>query len=413
MALKLCNATRISLYVAIDKSESMLWGTTDWELPTGGDPSRIDIVKAAMADVLDQLKDAVTAGLTLDIAINFWATSATVQKKPAATVADLTALQTFVADMTLGDQNTTNFDKAVSGTDGAVNWFTGTAADAIDRRIFIFITDGVPAPAGTDDTAATTAADLLDTGSGTFNTGAGTDVEMFGFNILLADTTHTAKLDNTAADGVPVLETLDSDELQTLLAVDQLCILTSEVGNAVFFRLDTDPPLRLWCGINDIPIQLTNVDAGGAVYLGAGRLLNVPDLEVLINGIADRVEFYLPGVSVENSNRVAAGAPAIQGAAVHVGLATLDDRYQPTTEITPVWYGLADLWAMKQPKSSDPSQPPARTLVLSVGSGRTGRARARRAAYTSVQQKLLYPDDKFCDFVSRYTTLYEVKWPVF
>lgn len=183
--------------------------------------------------------------------------------------------------------------------------------------------------------------------------------------------------------------------------------------NAVFFRLATDPPLRLWCGINDIPIELVNVDAAGAVYLGAGRLLNVPDLEVLINGIADRVEFYLPGVSVENANRVAAAAPEIQGLPVHVGVATLDDRYQPVTNIIPVWYGLADLWAMKQPLSSDRDQPPSRTLVLSVGSGRTGRARARRASYTPAQQKLVYPTDKFCDFTPRYTTLYEVVWPKF
>ena len=185
--------------------------------------------------------------------------------------------------------------------------------------------------------------------------------------------------------------------------------------NAVFFRLDTDPPLRLWCGINDIPIGIDVIDEAGSVYLGAGRLLNVPDLEVLINGAADRVEFFLPGASVENANRVATAAVAmeIQGAPVHVGRATLDDRYQPVTPIEPVWYGLADLWAMRQPMSADPAAPPSRTLVLSAGSGRTGRSRARRAAYTSAQQKLRFPTDKFCDFVSRYTSLYEVTWPKF
>jgi hypothetical protein len=182
---------------------------------------------------------------------------------------------------------------------------------------------------------------------------------------------------------------------------------------AVFFRLDTDPPLRLWTGINDIGIGIDVVDEAGSVYLGAGRLLDVPDLEVLINGLADRVDIFLPGVSVEAANRVAAGAPSVQGLAVNIGVATLDDRYQPLTSIIPVWYGLADLWSMAQTASADPASPPTRTLALSVGAGRTGRARARRAAYTPAQQKLLFPTDEFCEFVSRYTSLYEVKWPDF
>jgi hypothetical protein len=201
--------------------------------------------------------------------------------------------------------------------------------------------------------------------------------------------------------------------VETVLTPATIAQGVARTIRAVFFRLATTPdPLRLWCGINDIPIGIDVIDEAGAVYLGAGRLLNVPDLEVLINGKADRVDFLLPGVTVENAARVAAAAPDVKGKALHIGVATLDDRYQPLTAITPVWYGLADLWRMRQPKTAD-LQAPTRTLVLSVGSGATGRARARRASYTSAQQKLVHPTDKFCDFTSRYTTLRETKWPNF
>ena len=183
--------------------------------------------------------------------------------------------------------------------------------------------------------------------------------------------------------------------------------------DAVFFRLGLTPPLRVWCGINDIPIRIEAVEAEGAEYIGAGQLLNVPDLEVLVNGMADRVEFFVPGVSPEAANRVAAGAPAVLGLDVHVGLATLDERYQPVTQIIPVWTGKADMWAMRQEATSDVTAVPTRTLVLSVGTGPTGRSRPRRTTYSDAQQKLLYPTDDFCQRASRYTQLYQVIWPVF
>jgi hypothetical protein len=187
----------------------------------------------------------------------------------------------------------------------------------------------------------------------------------------------------------------------------------SRIGNAVFFRLGSTPPLRIWCGINDIGIGIDDVDVAGSTYLGAGQLLNVPDLEVLINGIADRIHFFLPGVTVDAANKVAAEAPEVLGLDVHVGIALINDRYQPVTQITPVWQGKADMWSMRQDPIANPTEAVTRTLVLSVGTGPTGRSRPRRTTYSTAQQKLVYPTDDFCNRVTRYTRQYEVKWPIY
>ncbi|MDX0312829.1 hypothetical protein GOC54_17370 [Sinorhizobium meliloti] len=38
----------------------------------------------------------------------------------------------------------------------------------------------------------------------------------------------------------------------------------------IFLRVDTDPALHLWFGINDIPANFDSIDPTGTVYLGGG-----------------------------------------------------------------------------------------------------------------------------------------------
>ncbi|MFN3615209.1 MAG: hypothetical protein ACK4WC_11720, partial [Rubrimonas sp.] len=74
------------------------------------------------------------------------------------------------------------------------------------RRIVLFVTDGEPFPAS----SAAAAVALRDTIA---------DVEVYGVNIALANTAWTAMLDNTPADGVPVIAPGDPKALRdTLLA---------------------------------------------------------------------------------------------------------------------------------------------------------------------------------------------------
>lgn len=189
--------------------------------------------------------------------------------------------------------------------------------------------------------------------------------------------------------------------------------LRSSLNLGVFWRLGSDPALHLWMGVNDVPIGIPSLDAGGTVYIGAGRLLGVPDLEMLVNGIADKVEFGLSGVTAEHLAQVEAGAPPVRGALCTVGFAPLDARYQPVTQIIPLWQGTADYWAMEQQPADDPREGPKRTIMLSVGAGDTSRAIPKLVSFTGPYQRLLSATDAFCDRVSRYVQSYMVSWPRF
>lgn len=191
----------------------------------------------------------------------------------------------------------------------------------------------------------------------------------------------------------------------------------------IFWRLNLEPPdgpLRYWMGVNDYPVKdtgefetgLPSYDSVGDKYIGAGPMLNIPELEILINGAASEVEFFLSGVTDRALAQLDADAPAVVGTDCHVGLAPLDERWQPLSPILPVWTGTADFWTMKRDAVSG-SDTPQQTLVLSCHAGDTGRSRPRRTTFTDAQQKLVHPTDKFFDRVSRYVRGYSAPWPRF
>lgn len=193
--------------------------------------------------------------------------------------------------------------------------------------------------------------------------------------------------------------------------------LRGGVNLGIFLRIDTSPdPLRLWFGVNDIPVGIEAIDEDGAVYIGAGKLIGLPELQVLINGLADRLEFYVAGVNSDFTAQIAEAAPGVRGKEVNVGITALDSRYQPLSSIKPLWTGFAGFWAVQR-KAQPPGGNQTQTILLSVGTGDLARSRSARTYWTNPQQQrlssLLSAIDRFCDRVARYTRNYEVSWPRF
>lgn len=185
-------------------------------------------------------------------------------------------------------------------------------------------------------------------------------------------------------------------------------------GNrALFFRLGTDPALHLTVGFNDLPIGMETIDPEGTVYRGAGLLQTIPEFEVLINGIADEVAFGFSGVSQEFLSKLYADAPPVLGAVAKIGVAPLDDRYQPMSAILPLWTGTADFWGFQQEVEPDDEKALKRTIKLVTIGGESSRSGQTLATYENVQQQLLHPGDRFCDRVSRYVQTFVVSWPRF
>lgn len=184
----------------------------------------------------------------------------------------------------------------------------------------------------------------------------------------------------------------------------------------VFVHLATDPPLRVWMGCDEIAAGMPAVDPSGTVYTGAGQLLDIPDLELLINGLADQVTLslsleaglyaqYLAGLDVE--------APEVRGARCRIGVAPLDERWQMIGSIKSLWTGTGDFWGVEHKPADDPTKPATRTISLTIGVGDTSRAQPRLTTFTSAAQRLVSPTDRFFERVGRYVQQYMVTWPRF
>jgi hypothetical protein len=180
----------------------------------------------------------------------------------------------------------------------------------------------------------------------------------------------------------------------------------------LFMRIDTDPALHMWFGVNDIPAGFDSIDPDGTVYLGGGRLLGVPTLEVLVNGTSDSVEFSLSGIDPASASKTLESLPAVRGVAVHMGLTTLDDYYQPMSSIVPIWSGIAS-HVSEASQVTQSSQSVTLTLSLAVVSGEATRSRAARSLWSAPHQKAISPTDRFCDGTARLARGVQPAWPNF
>ncbi len=190
-------------------------------------------------------------------------------------------------------------------------------------------------------------------------------------------------------------------------------IKNAAAGNyqlGIFLRIETDPALHIWFGINDVPAQFDSIDEDGTVYYGGGRLIGVPTLEVLVNGTADSVDFTLSGVDPDTAARMLDSIPAVRGCMVQIGITTLDDYYQPMSSIIPIWWGTAS-HVSEASEIAQGETSPSLTLSLSVVTGESTRSRPSRALWTDSMQRTISADDDFCKQASRLSRGIAPVWP--
>jgi len=174
-----------AIYLAIDASYSMSGAAMN---------GAIAAVQALIAD----LGSTVPPTAKNDICILTWHEAVgSMMVKRDSDAGDFADLATWLS-VPVVMAGATDFGAAVSE---AATFFAGAGAK---RRVILFITDGEPYPASSVDTAVTTLGEI-------------SDVEVFGFNIGLANTGATALLDNTPGDGVPVIAPGDADTLLSSL----------------------------------------------------------------------------------------------------------------------------------------------------------------------------------------------------
>ncbi len=178
----------------------------------------------------------------------------------------------------------------------------------------------------------------------------------------------------------------------------------------IFLRIGTDPALHMWFGVNDVPAGFDGIDADGTVYLGGGRLIGIPSLEVLVNGTSDAVDFSVSGIDPATGAAMLDSIPPVRGALVQVGLTTLDQYYQPMSRVIPIWTGIAShTKEARQPTKA--GETATLSLGLSVVAGENTRSRASRVLWSDAMQKALSPTDEFCSRTAELARAINPVWP--
>lgn len=165
---------------------------------------------------------------------------------------------------------------------------------------------------------------------------------------------------------------------------------------AYIFRIETDDPAMIWSGYGPILLPADDILSVPEVALGAGELVSLPELEQLINGLSQRAEITLSGVSDATMALAEDEAAQVPGAAVYIGVATFDRTDWSIESVAWEWAGEGKKLAVS---SEDNGGDRVRTLTLTVGAGDTSRQRAPLAFFTAADQQRDFPDDLVFDHV--------------
>lgn len=173
------------------------------------------------------------------------------------------------------------------------------------------------------------------------------------------------------------------------------------------FRIETDVPAVLWTGHGDLLVPPDDlVIFEPEIALGGGGLVDLPDLEQLINGVAQRVEITLSGVSPATLVYAQEEAAQVPGAPVWIGRIEFDDEWQPVGPVTWEWQGEGRSLTVNRQDGN----PPSRTVTLRVAAGDTTRSRSPVSFFTDADQKRRRPTDNFFSNVGRINAGTSRRW---
>lgn len=196
-----------------------------------------------------------------------------------------------------------------------------------------------------------------------------------------------------------------------VLSAGELSALSANIVRlGVFFRMATDPVIRLWLGIGDCEVGGNAYDTDASTYTGFGQLTAVPAVQQLINGVADRVTFTLSGVSSEVIQIASGEADSVKNVEVSLGICLFDANWQQLGVPKWLFRGRADFLAISQ--SADDNAI-TRSVELSVGTLFTSRRRRGLSYLTDYDQQRRSPGDKFCERTLLYSQEVEKVWPRF
>ncbi len=155
------------------------------------------------------------------------------------------------------------------------------------------------------------------------------------------------------------------------------------------FYIATPDPAVFWSGHGPLLLDTDDVLPAPTVIMGAGQLVDIPALELLINGKAQRLEVTLSGVSEETIAIAVDEAAQIPGTPVHIARITFGEAWQ-IVSVDWEWAGEGRGLTIS---SQDAGSSRVRTLVLSIAAGDVSRRRPALSFFTDADQRYDFPDD--------------------
>lgn len=166
---------------------------------------------------------------------------------------------------------------------------------------------------------------------------------------------------------------------------------------AYLFRIATAEPAIFWSGYGNLRVPADIVVPADEIALGAGELIQVPDLEQLVNGMAQRVEFTLSGVSEQTIRFAKRDAATVPGARIDIGRMDFSPDWQQIAPVEWEWSGEARSLSVGSQASENGR---TRTLSLVVAAGDTTRSRSPMAFFTDADQRRRSPTDAIFSHVA-------------
>jgi hypothetical protein len=193
--------------------------------------------------------------------------------------------------------------------------------------------------------------------------------------------------------------------LDTWSAAAQAQIAGSAVRPGIFLYLAMATPMLLWGGVGDMDLPEDLVLMSAMKAQGMGELVDIPPVQQLVNGLAERIDFTLSGVSANILALASGDAPEVRGSPCSLGFMVFGSStdtvgaWQPLSPVSWMWDGVCDV-VKGATGPVDEQGDRVRSVSLSVGSLFTARKRSSIAYWTDAEQRKRSPDDSFCDHVA-------------
>lgn len=188
-----------------------------------------------------------------------------------------------------------------------------------------------------------------------------------------------------------------------------------------FFRADlASGPARYFCGYGDVPTP-DEISSEDAVWTSLGSILSLPELQAITNGMAQRLDFVLSGLTPRFQRLATDAAGDVEGRRLDILTTVFDPDWQAIAPPRPIWRGIMD---QVSGDTSDPSMDgtgratsATTTITLSAVTATALRRRTAMIRWTDAQQRaasaLLNPGapaDRFCDRVAMLRSRIRI-WP--